>query len=465
MKFAEKLFLKDIRTLARIVLYFFLILGVIIFLLHGLIVLGFRYPLDYGEGPLLNQALRVAEGEALYPSEIAAPPYLISNYPPIFLLINALLTLLFGPSLAPGRLISFISTLGAAGMIAMIIRHFSKRKDLLPLLAGASAFLITPYVLEWSPLYRIDMLGLFLSLFGLVVLVWGPHKTRNIIIAAGLFIMAAYTRQSYGLATPLAGIVFTLTKDKRQALRLFLIYVLGGLAIFGLLFWLTDGAFFFHIITANVNPFHWETVWNFAQDVQRKMPIILLLAGGYLVFGWRLTKTYALLSPYLLASALAALTIGKVGSNINYLVEISAAFGLLIGIAFSRLNETLPLDPDQKPDLNFPDDIIPDPEPVQNTVKVKLWINLIIFLILSGGIIFQVARFSQDSLFGPISNHRDRIKQPGNDYAFLEARIRTASADGPVLADEYMAMLPMNHIPVFGIKRRSLTKSGGRNSH
>ena len=449
MKYIEKLFLTDLRFLTRIILYFFLILGILIFLVHGLIVVGFEYPLDYGEGPLLNQALRVVQGKALYPEGIESPPYLISNYPPVYVLINALLVAILGPTLTVGRLVSFLSTLGAALMIALIIRQFTKDKDSLPMLTGASIFLITPYVLEWSPLFRIDMLGLFLSLTGLYLLIRNPQKDRNIYLAAGLFILAAYSRQSFGLAAPLAGTIYTYTKNKQKALRLLITYAAGGLIVFGLLYWLSDGAFFFHIITANVNPFRWETVLNFAKDILRKMPYILLLAGGYLAVGWRFTKTYALLAPYLIASAIAALTIGKIGSNINYLVEISAAFGLLVGILFTRLTQTLALDPEKKPDLNFPQDEIPAKEPVDRETRVKMWINLLVYILLGAFIILQVAGLSRDSLFGPIASHRDRIKQPGNDYAFLEERIRQASKDGPVLADEYMAMLPKNKLPLY----------------
>ncbi|MFW5714096.1 MAG: hypothetical protein ACOCYU_05440, partial [Brevefilum sp.] len=218
---------------------------------------------------------------------------------------------------------------------------------------------------------------------------------------------------------------------------------------FGLMYWVTDGAIFFHTITANVNLFRWGTVLSFARDVLRKMPFILLLTGAYLAVGWRLTNSYALFCPYVLASTLASLTIGKAGSNINYLVEISAAFGLLMGVIFARLTETLALDPEQKPNMDFPPDDIPEPEDVPRQVRWKLWANLCIFIVLSAIFILQVAGLSRDSLFGPIASHRDRIKQPGNDYAFLEANINRSAEQGPVLADEYMAMLPMNRIPLY----------------
>lgn len=293
------------------------------------------------------------------------------------------------------------------------------------------------------------MLGLFLSLSGLYILIRNPAKNSNLLSAAALFILAAYTRQSYGLAAPLAGSVYAFTKDKRGTLKIILVYGLGGLAIFGLLYWITDGAFFFHIISANVNPFRWETVWNFARDILNKMPFILFLGGLYLAVGWRLTKTYAFLVPYMLASALVALTIGKVGSNINYLVEISAAFSLLMGFIFARFSETLVLDPAQKPDFDFPMKEIPAPEDVPHQVRWKMWANLTIFIFLVGITVLQVAGLSRDSLFGPIASHRDRIKQGGNDYAYLEERIRQASEKGFVLADEYMAMLPKNNIQLY----------------
>src|SRR5690349_16825888 len=39
------------------------------------LALSFRYPLDYGEGPLLDQTLRMAGGENIYHNNFAVPPY------------------------------------------------------------------------------------------------------------------------------------------------------------------------------------------------------------------------------------------------------------------------------------------------------------------------------------------------------------------------------------------------------
>src|SRR5215510_10686027 len=56
----------------------------------------FPYPLDYGEGPLLDQAMRLARFENIYRGDLTVPPYTLANYPPLFPLIQAPLVLAFG---------------------------------------------------------------------------------------------------------------------------------------------------------------------------------------------------------------------------------------------------------------------------------------------------------------------------------------------------------------------------------
>ena len=448
MRFVEKLFLKNLRRTAEINIIFFMTLAFIIFLIHGFINLGFQFPLDYGEGPLLNQALRITQGQSLYPSSLSSPPYLISNYPPVFVIINAFFVWIFGPGLLIGRLISFLSTIGTAIFIFLTLRIFFPTHKTILLLPGAILFLIIPYVLEWASLFRIDMLALLFSMAGLYLVVREPQKNQSIIFAGILFILSAFTRQSFGFAGPLAAIIWTFTKDKRQAIKLFLIYALGGLVVFGVLYWTTGGSFFFHIITANVNPFSWQRVRHFMSDLASKMPWIIALLTLYLAVGWKYSQTYALLCPYLLAGFAASLTIGKVGSNINYLVEVSAGFAILVGVFFGRFTETLMIDQDQKPDFNFPKEEIPDPEDISPMIRNKLWVNLVIFLVLSTVFILQISGLARSSLFGPITNRRNRVKR-GNDYVYLEENIKIEAQNGPVLADEFMAMLPDNHIPLF----------------
>ena len=448
MTFFEKLCLKDLRLSGKITLYLFIGLAFILFLIHGVMILGFQYPLDYGEGPLLNQALRITQGNPLYPYEISSPPYVITNYPPVYPVLNAFLVSIFGPHLVLGRLISLLSTIISATLIGLIVHHFYQRHGLLPGLLSASTFLIMPYVLLWSAYFRIDLLALVFSLAGLYILIKCSTKPKSIIGSAILFLLAAYTRQSFGFAGPLAGIIWVWSKNRKQALKLFTFYSAGGLAIFGILNLLTEGGFFFHIITANVNPFNWETVKHFANDIQNLMPWIMGACGLYLALGWRFTKTYLILTPYFLFAIAAATTIGKVGSNVNYLVEVSAGASIILGVVFAWLSETFSIEPGHKPKPSFFEFTILEFEDVDPSIRKKYWANLVIFLIVTIIVIAQFSGLMRRNLLSTIPSHRDRIKR-GVDYIVLEEKIKTAYGTGNILADEYMAILPKNQIPLY----------------
>lgn len=448
MKFVEKLFLRDLRLTGKILLYFFIGLAILVFLIHGFITISFKYPLDYGEGPLLNQALRITKGEALYPPDLSTPPYLITNYPPLYVVLNAFFVWIFGPSLFFGRLISFLCTIGTALIIGLIIKTFYPQQGVLPRLIGVSFFLIIPYVLGWSTLFRIDMLALLLSVTGLYIVVNKSDNNLSIILAASLFVLSAYTRQSFGLAGPLAAIIWLGIKNRKQALKLILIYSIVGLAVFGAIQLLSNGGFYFHIIKANVNPFNWQTVINYGRDIARKMPWILFSLLVYLTLGWRYCRSYFVLAPYIIGSVLAALTIGKIGSNVNYLVELSAALAILMGVVSGKLWEFFQIDEEKKPDLNIPKNKIPEIEIIDSETRIKMWGNLIIFLALTTLLISQLANLTVDSLLEPISGHRDRMKM-GVAFTLLKESINAAAISGPILADEYMAILPDNNIPLY----------------
>ena len=71
-----------------------------LFARRGIAALAFPHPLNYGEGPLLDQAVRLQELQNIYPSDLSKPPYVISNYPPLFVLLQAPLVWAFGHRLS-----------------------------------------------------------------------------------------------------------------------------------------------------------------------------------------------------------------------------------------------------------------------------------------------------------------------------------------------------------------------------
>jgi ABC-type glycerol-3-phosphate transport system permease component len=306
-----------------------------LFVRHGLAALAFPYPLNYGEGPLLDQAARLAELKNIYPADLSEPPYVVSNYPPLYVLLQAPLVWALGPEFLYGRAISLASTIAVAGLIAATLNAFTR--DKMASAAGGLAFLAVPFVLHWSSLDRVDMLGLALSWGGLYTIV--RRKDRRGLILAALFLVAAiYTRQTYALAAPLAAFAWLLAGGYwRRGLSLATLAGVLSLLLLGALSAHTGGGFFFHTVSANANEFRWEQVSYNLSTMQGLMPLLLVGAVAFVVLGLRSRPaSWWFVGAYLAGSAVAAILIGKVGSDVNYLLELSAALALAAGALIAR---------------------------------------------------------------------------------------------------------------------------------
>ena len=300
--------------------------------------LDFPYSIDYGEGPLLDQVLRLASGEGIYDNDFAAPPYTISNYPPVFLLVQVPFAWIFGPAFWYGRAISLVSALLAAVFLGLTLHALTR--DRLASLVGGLLLLAYPYVQFWSLLNRIDLLALALSWAAVYTAVaWGERRW-GIPLAAGLLVAAIFTRQSYALAAPLGVFVWLLSARRpRQAFRLALIVGGASLALFLLLTLITWGGFYMNIVLANVNPFYWQTVEGYARQFYENSTILLAVAGLYLLLErWsEHTRAWPLVLAYAIGAAAGAITVGKDGSNVNYMLEVAAALCFAVGAGFAWL--------------------------------------------------------------------------------------------------------------------------------
>ena len=127
--------------------------------------LNFRYPMDYGEAPLINQAMQLNAGHPIYQKTLEQPPHTIANYPPVYIGLLAVFEKIFGPAFWYGRLISSLGTIGSAVMLYLLTK--SRDHDWKLALVPALLFFNIPYVIQWSTLARIDHLALFFALTGL----------------------------------------------------------------------------------------------------------------------------------------------------------------------------------------------------------------------------------------------------------------------------------------------------------
>ncbi len=184
------------------------------------------------------------------------------------------------------------------------------------------------YVVEWSALLRVDLLALALSTWALFVVSRWPLDRRAPVLAAVLLVGAVFTRQSYGLAAPLAAFVWLWARGDGagRCSSLLLRLPWAGLAA-----------------SAGANDRWWVPGPTSSLPMSTPSTSIALAtvptrSRGSPPLCWRGSPSTAARAsrtlrvaagrPYLVGSLVSAATIGKVGSNVNYLLEFCTAISL-----------------------------------------------------------------------------------------------------------------------------------------
>jgi hypothetical protein len=403
----------DARSLATLlpagVLLLVLVAAAGFFVADGVRVIRFPYPMDYGEGPLLDQTQRLGRLESLYRADLAAPPYTVSNYPPVYPLVLSPLGRLWGPAFWYGRLLSWLSIVAAAVFVGLILEALTR--DRLAAVMGGLALLAFPPVAYWSSLYRVDALALALSLAGVWLVVRRPAGRLTVPAAAALLVAAIYTRQSYGVAAPLAACVWLgQATSWRRALALAALTGGLGAGLFLALDVVTGGGFSFNIVSANLNAYQAGSLAQYLTDVWALMPFALAAVAAFLLLApWFRVPSWQLVAPYVLGAVVSGLTVGKVGSNVNYLIELGAGVSLSIGavLAWQRPHRA-----------------------VHGVIALFLALDLTLVVLASP---YRTVTYV-------------RLKQ-GEDARHLLDVIHRAP--GIVLADEDMGLLPLDGRPIF----------------
>jgi len=126
-------------------------------------IVRFPYDLDYGEGYVLNDALRLSRGEPIY-VDLQQFPMVRSPYPPVFPLIWSGLIGFAGPAFWPGRAMSIVALVGLCLLLA---RNAARvRAGAWPVVIAPAILAASPFVYEWAGYARVDMLALLLAAEG-----------------------------------------------------------------------------------------------------------------------------------------------------------------------------------------------------------------------------------------------------------------------------------------------------------
>ncbi len=383
-----------------------------LFLQHGWKVLTDPYPADYGEGAVLDQAMRLFQGHNIYPASLITPPYVINVYPPIYLVGQILFIQHWGPSFWYGRAISFISTLLVAIFIIFTLKQFTRNWP--ASIVGGLTFLAIPYTIHWAPLFRVDMLALAFSWAALYIITRWPQLRWSLVLTVLLLTAAIYTRQSYALAAPLTVFCWLWAQSGlKRALTFAALLASLVLGIFLALNLATNGGFLFNTITIlgrqNVSS---EIIWYYAQDVASHLPLLLIAAGALVLIAFAKTSEKylkAFFVPYLVAATISALTIGKPGSNVNYLLELVAALSLAAALLIFWLQRWRRLQ----------------------------WLGIALLAVQT----FAIAQWTQSDYFP--AHYAETHPENGQLMRLIQ------QTKGPVLTDEYIGLLLLDHRPVY----------------
>lgn len=370
----------------------------------------FPYPLDYGEGAVLDQTIKLAHGVNPYHTDLNTLPYNITNYPPLFQLVQAPFALAGGPAFWYGRALSVLSAIVAAIFIALIVNQLTD--DVLASLIAAMLLFVFPHIASWSMFNRVDTLALALSLAALFTVVRRPQGRAGIVVAAALFTLSIFTKQSYLLAGPLAALVYLWQlKLRRQGALLVGMIAGASLLIAGLLTLLTRGGFFLHTVTANANPWISYLAIDYYVNLAVNTPLLLVAVLMFLILertGER-TRSWPFVVAYLLAGALAGLAAGKVGSSVNYLYELVAAVCIAAGALIAWL-AALPI--------------------------LRIIAVLVLAVQVNG-----LREWTQERYMGQITAKLAAEREIAQLNAF-------AAQPAPMLADEFMGLMPINRKPI-----------------
>ena len=317
----------------------------------GISGLLFPYQLDYGEGVHLYFAKQWSQGRPIYKT-IEGYPYITFNYAPLAILLALALTPVLGITYATGRLWTLLAVAVLPVLIALWVRRETGQG--VPALVAALLFFGSPYVYHWAPLFRVDLIGLALTLAGLycVLLAVAPAtadgsatgvRSRWLWLAVVLFVAGLYAKQSFVFAPAAAFLYLFFFVKRRQALVMALGMALLGGGLFVLVNALTGDAFWEALVVSNVNPFLWPEFWKQQADFFGTFAILAVLTAWYLADKFLLDRhgslrdKVSLLDLYLLAALGSVGLAGKAGAWENYFFEALAALALCSGLGLGRL--------------------------------------------------------------------------------------------------------------------------------
>jgi hypothetical protein len=298
--------------------------------------LTFSTPLEayHLESQLVHLAWRVTAGLPLYPENWHFP-HVTNIYAPLYFWIVGGLGRLTGVGLDGLFTIGRAMSLGPAvvGSIALGVsagRRYGRGSGVMACLMSLG---VGP-LYGFSAMARPDLLAEFLGLLGFLSL--GKGSGPRLWLAGLLFVLAALTKQTAGIFLVASVLALVLEGKRSQAMAL----GLGGLAAIGLAVGILTLAVepglargLISEIGTPINTFFWKQVLG---RIARESPALFVIPLMALPIWWNGEnddRRWAVLSLVLMATSL--LTSAKLGSDVNYFLNLRLVEGMGTARLFS----------------------------------------------------------------------------------------------------------------------------------
>jgi len=314
-----------------------------------------RYPFqaDDAEGVILAEAAMIADGANPYAYQPSpAHHFYAGPYTPLYIVINAAVVWIAGPTFAGGRAVQLLATLAVASWIAWAIGRAARGRIAWAIgIWAALLFLTCHLVAYWGVMVRPDMTALACNLAGVALLRrwwnapgqegWrGASSLRGrelgvLALGAACFALGWWTKQTY-VAVPLAFMLTLLPNRPKVAVTLAGLYAALVGASLGILTLLTGGGFFQKIYLYQAS-WTWDAYLFLARPFAYRyglLPAIALFAAVCLCIRQRRLSFGAC---WLALTVLKTLTAGTDGGNHNHFIELLAASTLMAGSGVAGL--------------------------------------------------------------------------------------------------------------------------------
>jgi hypothetical protein len=310
--------------------------GAATFMVDGVYKLFYPYALNLGEAPLA-QTIRLVRAGTMPYHDLSGPPFSLVPYGPVYLALSAWAQSLFGANpMAGGRLICLAASVSAAVMIGWLV--FGAQRSRMAAVGSGCFFLTLPFVARWGVQVNVDMTSVAVELAALCCFAAyaasGHVKRRYFWIGTLAAVLAIYTKSSAAAAA--GAFTFYLLFSRRWRDLFIFAAAAGGavLLVYAVLNQVTSGGYFLHT-TQEIGRrvFFVRFIFDYWRAAVTEQPLNVAAAAAALLTPafWRRSDKGMLLDFYLLFTVLVTVSLGKQGSDTNYLLPFAAASSLAIG--------------------------------------------------------------------------------------------------------------------------------------